>query len=181
VTDRPPDDDLVPVSVRLGEVVPPDDPEDWTRPLTWVAATGMLSAPLVALAWFWLLPPGGAKGPAPGTWLVAIALTVGAAVAGGTQQGGLRASAGTLAAALFAALATVAIGLMTAGERQVGVASPTLAHAVAAAIAGVAGAIPAAILAPRLAGARSRLIRTFAPSAIGAGVAVLVVPMLFVA
>ena len=38
------DEDLVPVSVRLGEVVPPEDPEDWTRPLTWVAALGMLAA-----------------------------------------------------------------------------------------------------------------------------------------
>ena len=47
-----PDDDLVPISVRLGEVVPPEDPEDWTRPLTWVAAFGMLAGPLIALAWF---------------------------------------------------------------------------------------------------------------------------------
>jgi cysteinyl-tRNA synthetase len=36
------DDDLVPVSVQLGNVVPPEDPEDWTRPLTWAAAAGML-------------------------------------------------------------------------------------------------------------------------------------------
>ena len=47
---RAPDDDVVPVSVRLGEVVPPEDPEDWTRPLTWVAAGGMLVGPIVALA-----------------------------------------------------------------------------------------------------------------------------------
>ena len=51
------DDELVPVSVRLGNVVPPEDPEDWTQPLTWVAAAGMLAAPLVALLWFWLFPP----------------------------------------------------------------------------------------------------------------------------
>ena len=54
---QPTDDDLVPVSVRLGEVVPPDDPEDWTRPLTWVAAIGMLAAPAVALAWYAVAPP----------------------------------------------------------------------------------------------------------------------------
>ena len=46
----PEDDDDVPVSVRLGTVVPPEDPEDWTRPLTWVAAVGMLAAPAVAAA-----------------------------------------------------------------------------------------------------------------------------------
>jgi hypothetical protein len=34
------DDDSVPISVRLGTVVPPEDPEDWTRPLTWMAAPG---------------------------------------------------------------------------------------------------------------------------------------------
>ena len=51
------DDDLVPVSVRLGEVVPPEDPEDWTRPLTWVVALGMLAGPAVAFAWFALAPP----------------------------------------------------------------------------------------------------------------------------
>jgi hypothetical protein len=176
----PPDDDVVPVSVRLGEVVPPDDPEDWTQPLTWVAAAGMLAAPIVALAWFWLAPPGTAKTPAPGTWLVAVTLGVGAALAGGTQQGRLRSLAGTAAAGLFAALATVAVGLVTAGERQLGIASPTLAHAVAAALAGLAGALPAAVLAPPLA-VRSRRARMLAPAAIAAGVAALVVPLLFVA
>jgi hypothetical protein len=185
MTERPPSDpapdDLVPVSVRLGQVVPPDDPEDWTQPLTWVAAAGMLAAPLVALLWFWLAPPSAAKAPAPGTWLVAVALAVGAALAGGTQQGQLRSFAGTLAAGLFAALATVAVGLLTAGERQMGVASPTLAHAVAAVMGGLAGALPAAVLAPRLAGVRSRPARVLAPSAIGAGVAILVVPLLFAA
>lgn len=177
---RRPDDELVPVSVRLGEVVPPDDPEDWTQPLTWVAAAGMLAAPLVAILWFWLAPPSAAKAPAPATWLVAVTLAVGAALAGGTQQGRLRSLAGTVAAGLFAALATVAVGLVMAGERQLGIASPTLAHAVAAALAGLAGALPAAALAPPLA-VRSRRARMLAPSAIAAGVAALVVPLLFVA
>ncbi|HEX6129281.1 MAG TPA: hypothetical protein VF071_09700, partial [Candidatus Limnocylindria bacterium] len=64
-----PHDDLVPVSVRLGEVVPPEDPEDWTKPLTWVAAAGMLLGPLVALGWFVAARPGGSD-PEPGTWLL---------------------------------------------------------------------------------------------------------------
>ena len=65
-----PDDDLVPVSVRLGEVVPPEDPEDWTRPLTWVAAFGMLAGPIVALAWFLVAPPedAAARSPRPTSW-----------------------------------------------------------------------------------------------------------------
>lgn len=177
---RPDDDDLVPVSVRLGTVVPPEDPEDWTRPLTWAAAAGMLAAPLVALAWFWIAAPDGTKAPSLGTWLVAAVLAAGAAVAGATQLGAARALAGTVAAALFAALATVAVGLMVAGERQVGVASPTLGQAVAASVAGLAGALPAGLLALRLAEARSRRIRVVAPVAVGAGVALLVVPLLFV-
>jgi MFS family permease len=179
VTNQAPSDDVVPVSVQLGEVVPPDDPEDWTRPLTWAAAAGMLGAPLVALAWFWLAVPDGTKAPAVGTWLVAVALAAGASLAGATQQGAARAFAGTLAAALFAALATVAVGLMIADERQVGVASPALGHAVAASVAGVAGALPAGLLALRLAGWRSRRTRILVPAAIGAGVAVVVVPLLF--
>ena len=46
------DFDNTPASVRLGEVVPPEDPEDWGRPLTWVVAAGMLVAPAVGAAWF---------------------------------------------------------------------------------------------------------------------------------
>jgi MFS family permease len=180
VSDQPPND-LAPVSVQLGEVVPPDDPEDWGRPLTWAAAAGMLGAPLVALVWFWLAAPDGTKAPAPGTWLVAVTLAGGASLAGATQQGALRAFTGTLAAGLFAALATVAVGLMIAGERQLGVASPTLGHAVAASVGGLAGALPAGLLALRLASSRSRRTRFLAPAAIGAAVAVLVVPLLFVA
>ena len=71
-----PDDDLVPVSVRLGAVVPPEDPEDWTRPLTWVAALGMLAAPIVAVAWFVIAPPTG-RARRPGDHLVAAALAGG--------------------------------------------------------------------------------------------------------
>jgi hypothetical protein len=173
------DDDLVPVSVRLGDVVPPDDPEDWSQPLTWVAAVGLLGAPLVALLWFWLAPPGTATSPAAGTWLVAAVLVTGAAMAGATQQGALRSVAGTVAAALFASLGTVAAGLLTAGERQVGAASPTLAHAVAAVLAGLAGVAAASPLAALLSMHPLRLRRVLAPAAVGVAVSLLVVPLLF--
>ena len=92
-----PDDDLVPISVRLGEVVPPEDPEDWTQPLTWAAAAGMLLAPLVALTWFALSPPAAADHPTAGTWLLAVSLAIGAVVTGATQQGWLRAATATAA------------------------------------------------------------------------------------
>ena len=94
------DDELVPISVRLGQVVPPEDPEDWTQPLTWVAAAGMLAAPLVALLWFWLFPPADADALTLGTILVATALALGGVLTGATQQGGLRASTATVAAGL---------------------------------------------------------------------------------
>jgi hypothetical protein len=173
------DDDLVPVSVRLGEVVPPDDPEDWTQPLTWAAAAGMLAAPALALGWFSLGAPSGTSTPVLGTWVLAGVLVSGAVLSGATQLGALRAFTGTLAAALFAALATVAIGLLTAGERQVGSLSPTLAHAFAGALAGLAGAVAASPLAARLASAGSRTPRIVGPAAIGVGVSLLVVPLLF--
>jgi hypothetical protein len=176
---EPADDDLAPVSVRLGQVVAPDDPEDWTQPLTWMAAAGLLAAPLLALLWFWLAPPGTSREPAPGTWLVAAALVIGAAMAGATQLGWVRSLAGTLAAALFASLATVAAGLLTAGERQVGSASPTLAHAVAGVLAGLAGAAAASPIAARLATAPRRVLRVLAPAGVGVAVSLLVVPLLF--
>ena len=154
-----PGDDLVPVSVRLGEVVPPDDPEDWTRPLTWVAAIGMLTGPIVALAWFLTAPPKDAAAAVLPTYLVATSLAAGAAVTGATQVGAARAFTATLGAGLFAALVVIILGVVMAGERQVGSASPTLAHAFAAAAAGVAGTADAAILAAAVARLRSRLAR----------------------
>src|SRR5206468_8194443 len=105
---------LVPISVRLGAVVPPEDPEDWTRPLTWVAAIGMLAAPALALAWFILAAPTDARTASPGTYAVAIVLAAGAAVAGATQLGRLRALTGTLGAGLLAALVVVIAGAATA-------------------------------------------------------------------
>jgi hypothetical protein len=180
VTDAPSgDDDLVPVSVRLGNVVPPEDPEDWTRPLTWVAAIGMLAAPAAAIAWFLLAAPLDTTHPSAGTYAVAIALVVGAAAAGGTQIGRLRAFTGTLGAALLAALLVVAVGAVSAGERQIGSASPTLAHAVAASLAGLAGASPGAALGAFTAGAWPRLQRAVVSAALGAVVTVAVLPSLF--
>jgi hypothetical protein len=172
------DDDSVPISVRLGTVVPPEDPEDWTRPLTWMAALGMLAAPITALLWFWLAPPRDAGELLPGTILVAAVLVIGAVATGATQMGGVRAFAGTLGAALFAALVTVIVGAAMAGERQVGAASPTLAHAVIGALSGLAGALTASIVAPALGEMRSRIPRMAAPGGIGLAVAVVVARLL---
>jgi hypothetical protein len=173
-----PDDDLVPISVRLGQVVPPDDPEDWTRPLTWAAAAGMLAAPALALGWFWIGPPIANHPAQAATYVLACTLAAGAALTGATQQGALRAATGTIAAALFGALAVVLVGVLVAGERQVGTASPTVAHAVAAAVSGIGGAVAASPLAARLASIGARVPRIVAPGAIGAGVGLLLVGML---
>ncbi len=173
------DDELVPISVRLGQVVPPEDPEDWTQPLTWVAAAGMLAAPLVALLWFWLVPPADADALTLGTILVATALALGGVLTGATQQGGLRASTATVAAGLFAGLATVIVGLLVAGERQTGAASPTLAQAFGASLAGLAGCVAASPLAARFASARRRLPRLLGPGAAAVGVSWLVASFLF--
>lgn len=172
------DDDSIPISVRLGTVVPPEDPEDWTRPLTWVAALGMLGAPIVALVWFWLAPPHDAGELLPGTVVVAMVLVIGAVATGATQIGGVRAFAGTLGAALFGALATVIVGAAMAGQRQVGAASPTLAHAVIGALAGLSGALAAATIAPALAELRSWARRVAVPGGIGVAVAVVVARLL---
>lgn len=174
----PEEDDAVPVSVRLGNVIPPEDPEDWTRPLTWVAAAGMLAAPLAATAWFWLAPPTSSIGATPAAWIVGCILVVGAAATGSTQIGAFRAFAGTLGAGLFASLATIIVGAALAGQRQVGTASPTVAQAFVAAVSGLAGACAASTLAPALAGVGSRVRRTLGPAAIGIAVAALVVQLL---
>lgn len=153
------DDDLVPVSVRLGEVVPPEDPEDWTRPLTWVAALGMLAGPLVAFVWFAFAPPAQAFEALPATFGVAFALAGGAALTGATQIGVARAWTATVGAALFGALGVILLGVAMAGERQVGSASPTLAHAFAAAVGGLAGAGVAALVAAAIARLWPRPVR----------------------
>jgi hypothetical protein len=174
-----PEEDLVPVSVRLGEVVPPEDPEDWTRPLTWIAAIGMLAAPIAALGWFVIGPPAGTAAAEPATWLVGMVLAVGAAATGATQQGALRAGTATLGAGLFAALVTVIVGIVTAGERQLGQASPTLAHAFAAAVAGLAGAGTGAAVAAIIARLGSRLVRFLPAAVVGVVVAAATMRLLF--
>lgn len=165
-------DDLVPVSVRLGAVVPPEDPEDWTRPLTWVAALGMLAAPVATLLWFLVAPPTQSTDAVGATALVAAILAGGAAMTGATQQGVARAGTATLGAGLFAALVVVILGVVMAGERQAESASPTLAHAFAAALAGLAGATAAALVAALVAGLRSRLVRFLPAVVVGVGTAV---------
>jgi hypothetical protein len=176
---EPDADDLLPVSVRLGTVVPPEDPEDWTRPLTWVAAIGMLAAPALALAWYAVAAPHDAARPLPVTWAVALTLVIGAAAAGGTQIGRLRAFTGTVGAALLGAALVVAAGAVSAGERQLGSASPTVAHALAAAVAGLSGALAASALAALTAGSWSRLPRGATAGALGALVTAIVLPILF--
>lgn len=165
-------DDLVPVSVRLGDVVPPEDPEDWTRPLTWVAAAGMLAGPLATLAWFIAAPPSDGSHAVAGTFAVSATLAAGAAATGATQLGIARAWTATLAAGLFGALVIIIIGVAMSGERQAGTASPTLSHAFAAAVGGLLGGGAAALVAALVARLASRPIR-FLPALL-AGVAVAV-------
>jgi hypothetical protein len=174
VTD-PADDDLVPVSVRLGAVVPPEDPEDWTRPLTWVAALGMLAAPLAALAWFAIAPPAQSQQALPPTYLVAALLAAGAAATGATQQGIARAATATLGAALFASLVVVILGAVMAGERQLDAASPTLAHAFAASLGGVAGSAAGSVVAGAVARLFPRPVRFLLALVAGTAIATLVV------
>jgi hypothetical protein len=161
-----PDDDLVPVSVRLGTVVPPEDPEDWTRPLTWVAALGMLAGPIVAFAWFAVARPTSAEA-VPATFLVAAAIAAGGAVTGATQQGVARAWTATLGAGLFGALVVVVLGVVMAGDRAVGSAPPTVAQSVSAALAGLGGTVAASIAAAGVASSPPRAARIAVPTSVG--------------
>jgi hypothetical protein len=170
------DDDLVPISVRLGEVVPPEDPEDWTRPLTWVVAFGMLIGPVVAFAWFAIAPPtSGAT--LPMTYVLAAILAGGAALTGATQLGVARAWTTTVAAGLFEALVVIILGVVMAGERQVGEASPTLQHAFVAAMAGLGAACASALVAALLA-RLGRLLRLVPTLIVGVAASVLLVGLL---
>lgn len=171
-------DESVPISVRLGEVVPPEDPEDWTRPLTWVAALGMLAGPILTLAWFVAAPPTDTSVALPATFMVAIALTAGAAATGATQIGVARTFTATLGAGLFGALVVIMLGVATAGERQVGTASPTLAHAFVAAASGLAGTAIGSIIAAVVAKLRSRIVRFLPAFLAGAACALVAVAAL---
>ena len=173
-------DDLVPISVRLGEVVAPEDPEDWTRPLTWVAALGMLAGPIGVLAWFGLgRPTRTVEESAPAALLAAALLASGAAVTGATQLGVARAWTATLGAGLFAALGVVVLGVVFDGQRQVGLASPALAHGFATAVGGASGAAAAAAVAALVARWRSRPLRAVPAIGIGGAVAAFTAAALF--
>ena len=161
-----------PISVRLGQVVPPEDPEDWRRPLTWLAAAGMLAAPIAAFAWFAAAGPQRGAPAEPGTWLLAALVAAGGVVTGTTQRGSWRAFAATGGAALFAAVATVAVGA-SLGTRTTDAASPALSHATAAGIAGAAGALSVAPLMALIATHRSRSRLVIAPVALGGATAIL--------
>lgn len=165
-----------PVSVQLGQVVPPEDPEDWSRPRTWVAALGMLAGPLVALGWFLLTGPSDGPAPTPGAWIVAGALVAGGVATGLTQRDAWRAAAGTVGAALFGALATVALATSLEGGDAGGVAVP---HAVLSALGGIAGAVAAAPLMGLFARRTARVPLSAAALAVGLGTAVLGVALLF--
>lgn len=169
----------VPLSVRLGTVVPPEDPEDWRRPLTWVAAGGMLLAPIMALAWLLVAPPADATHPLPGTWLLAFALVIGGVVTGSTQLRPAWAFAATLGSALFGALVTAVLTLVAAPQSADAVASPALVHVVLGSLGGLCGALAASTLMPTFARMRSRWRRGLAPAAIGMAAAALVVQLVF--
>lgn len=170
-------DDERPISVRLGQVVPPEDPEDWTRPLTWVAALGMLAAPLAAAGWFLLWPPRDVGPAEVGTWVLAVLLAAGGVLTGITQRGSWRAFAGTAGAALFAGVAMVAVAASIGGRMADGV-SPALSHATAAAVGGVVGAFAASPLMALFATHRSRIRLTAVPLALGSCAAIAVAALL---
>lgn len=161
----------IPPSVQLGEVVPPEDPEDWRQPLTWIMAGGMLAAPAVAAVWFIVAPPDDPFTAIPGTAVVAATLAAGAAVTGASQRGGRRAVLGTVGAGLFSALGLVVVGSVLAGGAALGTA-------VAAAAAGVGGSLAAAALAGLLASAWS-LRRFLSPAVAGGATALLLAELLF--
>ncbi len=190
VTDsgEPEADDLVPVSVRLGTVVPPEDPEDWTRPLTWVAAIGMLAAPAILVGWYLLVAPTDSVRPSGGDlrggdrarcWRGSRR-----GYPAGTREGRDR-HAGFRPA--WQPCCIVVVGALTAGEVgyfgdmiwAVALATPNLAHAAAGALAGLAGCLPAALAEGLAARSLPRLWRGSLAAAIGALVTALVLPRLF--
>ena len=172
-----PDDDLVPASVRLGNVVPPEDPEDWTRPLTWAAALGILAAPLLATCWFLVAPPVD-EALVPGTWILAATLAGGAALTGSTQIGALRAFTATLGAGLLGALVLVVVGTSLPRAAEVIEGYPAAGQAIRAAAAGLAGVVAASGAAPLLARLGSRGRRFTVAALVGAAVALPLVSLL---
>jgi hypothetical protein len=140
----------------------------------------MLAGPVVTLAYFLVArPTGGVEETGPAAHVLAAALAGGAAITGATQLGIARAWTATLAAGLFGALVIVVLGAALADERQVAVASPTVAHAAAAAIGGLAGCASASVMAAAVARLRSRAVRALPAVAAGVASAVLVTGALF--
>jgi hypothetical protein len=165
------DADNVPPSVRLGEVVPPEDPEDWGRPLTWVVAAGMLAAPVAGAIWFAIAAPTDPSIALNGTSILAAVLASGAAMTGATQRGGGRAAVTTIGSALFGALGLIVAANVVAGGASIDVAT-------AAAVGGGFASVPAAAVAALLADA-PRLRRFVSPALIGGVVAFLGMRNLF--
>lgn len=139
----------------------------------------MLAAPLSALIWFLAAPPDDAARSYAATWLLAAVLVAGAVATGLTQRGHWRAGAGTLGAALFAAVATVALGF-TFSPEPAGIDPPAIAltHAATASMAGVIGAAAAAPVVGVTSGHRSRIRIGLAAAGLGAATAVLMVELL---
>jgi hypothetical protein len=164
-------DDNRPPSVRLGEVVPPEDPEDWGQPLTWIVAAGMLVAPLAGAAWFILAAPTDPRLDVVGTSALAVILAVGAAVTGATQRGMWRTFATAIGAGLFNALGLVVVGTVLAGGESLGVATVS-------AMAGVIATVPTAMLAALLADRAGRARRIVSPALAGGVTAVVIVRLL---
>jgi hypothetical protein len=164
------DESPVPVSVQLGEVVPPEDPEDWGRPLTWIVAAGMLVAPLVAAAWFVAAPPGAPDTAVTGIAVVAALLAVGATATGATQRGSRRALFATIGAGLFGALGLVVVGTVLAEGSALGIAT-------LAALAGLIGTVAAGLLGSLLSDS-GRVRRFVSPAIAGGATAILAARLL---
>jgi hypothetical protein len=109
---------------------------------------------------------------------VATSLAAGAAATGATQLGVARAFTATLGAGLFGALAIVILGVAMAGERQMQVASPTLAHAVAAVVGGITGTLAASVVAAVVARLYERPLRFVMGVVIGVATAMVTVALL---
>jgi hypothetical protein len=160
----------VPLSVQLGEVVPPEDPEDWRQPLTWIVAVGMLAAPLWAAVWFVLAPPTNPYAAPVGVTALAMVVASSAVVVGASQRGALRALLGTVGAGLFAGLGVIVAGSAIAS-------SAALGTAVVAATGGMIGVLPAAAIGAALSNAR-RGRRLASPIVAGALTALIAVEVL---
>ena len=171
-------EESVPISVRLGTVVPAEDPEDWRRPLTWVAAAGMLLAPALVVFWFVIAPPAESARPVAATWLIAGAVVLGGVLTGTTQLRPAWAAAATLGSALFAALLIVLYAVAVSPEVRVGAFAPPIAQALSGSAAGLGGALVSATLMPAFSRMRSRLRRGLAPAAIGIAVSAILVRLL---